>query len=298
MKHLNILFILAFCACLSCTSEVQQDEETPPAATAPEFSNNLIFHTSFDGGTDAIFAKGDNAIYTAASFDERFNPTKGLGANPFVRLIEGKGKFGDALEFKQKAKEVVFYAADQNMAFDSTSWSGTVSFWMQLDPATDLEPGYCDPIQISDVGYNDAGFWVDFTRENPRDFRLGIICELSIWDPEGKGPNDNPAFLNQLITATEFPFSRETWTHVAMTFSNLNAENASVSFYVNGKLMGARENITDPFFWNEAKANIMLGLSYVGLLDEISVFDKALSAEEVQELYALPKGVTAVLPSS
>ena len=31
---------------------------------------------------------------------------------------------------------------------DDKSWNATVSVWLRLNPDEDLEPGYCDPVQI------------------------------------------------------------------------------------------------------------------------------------------------------
>ena len=41
-----------------------------------------------------------------------------------------------------------------------------------------------------------------------------------------------------------------------------------------------------------------MGLSYVGLFDELSVFNRALSDADVAALHALPRGVTALVPGS
>ena len=32
--------------------------------------------------------------------------------------------------------------------YNDRNWSATVSVWLRLDPDKDLEPGYCDPVQI------------------------------------------------------------------------------------------------------------------------------------------------------
>jgi hypothetical protein len=49
------------------------------------------------------------------------------------------------------------------------------------------------------------------------------------------------------------------------------------------------------FTWDPEQTAIALGLSYIGALDELSVFDRALSAEEIAMLHDLPKGVTSLL---
>ena len=36
---------------------------------------------------------------------------------------------------------------------------------------------------------------------------------------------------------------------------------------------------------------VVIGLGYVGLFDELAIFNRALSADEVRELYELPAGL-------
>lgn len=98
-----------------------------------------------------------------------------------------------------------------------------MSFWLQLDPTTDLEPGFCDPIQITDSAYNDAAIWVDFTKDNPRDFRLGIIGDLKSWNPDNTPPDMNPEFERRLIKVTQPPFARGKWTHVLINSFGLSS---------------------------------------------------------------------------
>ena len=76
--------------------------------------------------------------------------------------------------------------ATKTWATAPKDWSGTVSFWLRLDPDKDLEPGYADPIQITDKKWDDASFFVDFTKDDkPRHFRLGIYSDLKVWNPKG-----------------------------------------------------------------------------------------------------------------
>ncbi|MEM9075494.1 MAG: LamG-like jellyroll fold domain-containing protein [Bacteroidota bacterium] len=246
--------------------------------------NNLIFYAPFDGTTSAKMAIGDSEIYSATSRKELQNAKKGLELSN-VTLAEGVGLSGDALDFKKKGKPVVFYDAFQNVGYSKKSWSGAISFWLQLDPAKDLEPGYCDPIQITDVNYNDASIWVDFTKENPRDFRLGVIGDLAQWNPENLGPDNNPEFDKRLVRMKNPPFNRGEWTHIAINFSNLGTASSEYELFVNGELQGTIKNIGDLFTWDEEKAKIFLGLSYIGLMDELSVFSKPLSGKSINEIF-------------
>lgn len=247
---------------------------------------HLIFYASFDGSLQAQEAKGDANIYTALDRKDLQNVNLGLQGSNVVHA-KGEGLKGDALDFKKKGKPVVFYDAYQNMAYSNTSWSGAVSFWLRLDPAKDLEPGYCDPIQITDVNYNDAALWVDFTKDNPRDFRLGVIGDLKQWNPENLGPDDNPEFEKRLVRVKTPPFGRDKWTHIVINFSELGTDNAVSQLYVDGQLQGAIEGLKDSFTWDEEKAKIFLGLNYIGLMDELAVFDQKLSPAAITKLNRL-----------
>jgi hypothetical protein len=256
----------------------------------------LSFYASFDGRTDADFALGDKRLHTATSYQKRDDARPGLHT-PDVELAKGKGRFGDALSFLKKNTRAIYYPALKNVAFSSQDWNGTVSFWLSLDPETDLEPGYCDPIQVTDKAYNDAALWVDFTRDDkPRHFRLGVFGDLKVWNPQDLPPDKNPAFLKRLVVVEKTPFGRGRWTHVVITHSGLGKSTGGMaSLYLNGQLQGSSETIPEPFTWDLSRAAIWLGVNYVGLYDDLAVFNRALTPDEVQTLYTLGGGVSSLL---
>lgn len=256
----------------------------------------LTFHASFDDGIDADWALGDPQIYTAPSYAEQDQAVPGIG-NPLVAVAPGAGRFGAALRFTAPNRHAIFYKADANVGYASENWSGTVSFWLSLDPATDLEPGFCDPIQITDAAYNDAAIWVDFTAEQPRQFRLGVFGDLEAWNPDGLPPDD-PGFLDRLVIVDDPPFGTGQWTHVVITYSGLNTPMGGVAMlYLDGVLMSsATDGIDEPFTWDPARGAIRLGVNYVGLFDEVSLFGRALTHDEVRALHVLEGGVAALHP--
>ena len=282
---------------LACAPAPDSQPEAPaPASASPTTPSNLAdaltFHASFDHGVDADLALGDASIYTAPAFDQREMSEPGI-SGPDVSVAEGAGRFGDALQFSRKTAQATFYRAEKNVAYAESGWAGSVSFWLSLDPATDLEPGFCDPVQITDVRYNDAAIWVDFTDKNPRQFRLGVFGNLEVWNPEEIASDDNPFFLDRLIAVDAPPFKRGEWTHVVITFSGLNTEaGGQASLYLNGSpLPKTVTDIDEPFTWELQQAAIRVGVSYVGLFDDLALFNRALTASEVSELYALDGGV-------
>ncbi len=267
--------------------------EEQRAGIHTELGERLSLAATFDKGTSADKAKGDAQLYTGTSYDERNDAKPGL-ATTDVALIEGAGRFGDALAFKKKSKAVVYYQSKDNINYQAKNWSGTISLWLSLDPEKDLEPGFTDPIQITDVGYNDAALWVDFSDKNPRSFRMGAYGDLAAWNPKNIAPDENPAFTERLLPATDRPFGTGIWTHIVISFDQLNSDNGTASFYINGKSQGSR-SIEEAFTWDLNQSKIFLGLNFVGLVDEVSIYDKALSEREVKLLYQLEEGVKALL---
>ena len=265
-----------------------------PADVAGALASSLTFHASFDNGVDADRAAGDPRLYTAPSYEEQDQAEPGLG-NPAVSVAEEAGRFGHALRFAERNQHAVFYRADGNVGYSPESWSGTVSFWLRLDPATDLAPGFCDPIQITDAAYNDAAIWVDFTAENPRQFRLGVFGDVEVWNPDGLGPNDNPAFTERLAVVDDWPFAGDRWTHVAVTYAGLGRSGAAATLYLDGeRVPGDADDVDEPFTWDIDRGAIRLGVNYTGLFDELSLFDRPLTDDEVRALHALEGGVAAL----
>ena len=287
------MLLLCIAGLSSCKEKTEKSGETKEATTSDSLKAALTFYASFDNGINADFSIGDSLLYTVANRKALDSSQVGLH-KPDISRQEGKGKFGDGLQFTEKSKGYIYYPSAGNIAYNKENWSGAISFWLSLDPATDLEPGFCDPIQITDVSYNDAAIWVDFTKENPREFRLGVIGDRNSWNPDGLEDED-PLFLPQLVPLSNPPFAKGEWTHAFINFSGLNTDKGQASLYVNGELIGTRSDITDPFSWELEQSNIFLGLSYIGFMDDLSLYNRALSENEIAALYALENGVQTIL---
>jgi hypothetical protein len=263
----------------------------PALASEAELRRALLFHASFDKGVDADVAHGDKRLHTASSYKERGDAKPGLH-HPDVSIAEGRGRVGSALEFRKKNVKAVYYPADGNVNFRNGQWSGTISFWLSLDPETDLEPGFCDPIQVTAEAYNDSAIWVDFTKDDkPRHFRLGVFGELKKWNPENLPADKYPAFNNRLVVVKRTPFAKGQWTHVVITHEGLGTkQGGKASLYLNGAMQGTTETIRESFHWDMARAALRVGVNYVGLFDELSVFSRPLTGAEVKELFQRKAG--------
>ncbi|SHG45809.1 LamG-like jellyroll fold domain-containing protein [Flagellimonas flava] len=292
-KYIAVIVALCIFSLGSCKQKGSKEKVVEEGASYDNLKQALTFYASFDKGINADYALGDSLMYTVPNRSALDSAMAGLHKSDIARL-EGKGKYGSGLHFAKRSKGSIYYASAKNIAYQNKNWNGAISFWLSLDPATDLEPGYCDPIQITDVSYNDAAIWVDFTKDNPRDFRLGVIGDRDIWNPDGLEDEDN-LFLPQLVPVSNPPFTTNNWTHVLINFSGLNTENGETSLYLNGELKGSRTNITDSFTWELDKSNIYLGLSYIGLMDDLSIFNRNLTEKEIKQLYAMEGGVKVIL---
>src|SRR6476646_5812436 len=94
-------------------------------AAAADMKSAIIFHASFDKSENADFARGDGRLYNAPGMKKVGEP--GLPASGFVTRVPN-GKFGSALRFNKKSDEAVYFTAAHNIAYNSTNFSGTVSF--------------------------------------------------------------------------------------------------------------------------------------------------------------------------
>ena len=286
-----LLLVIGTASCsVSDQTEVAQDQSPPTDG----LSAALSFHASFDHGSTADFARGDSQIYTAPKYDQLDQASPGIDA-PEVTIEDNAGCIGSALKFSRSYKRALFYRSEKNLDYSTEDWAGTISFWLNLDPDEDLEPGYCDPIQVTDTAYNDASIWVDFSKDPPREFRLGVFGDLEVWNPQNISPNDNPDFIDRLVSVTSTPFQRGSWTHIVITWTGLNSPaGGTARLYLDGEHQGAAEGIREPFIWDLSASTIRLGINYVGLFDELAIFDRALSDEEVQTLHHLEGGVAAL----
>jgi hypothetical protein len=256
----------------------------------------LTFHASFDHGVDADFAKGDPLLYSATSAETRAAARPGLGSGVSV-IAPGRGRFGDALQFTRKGSGLIFFQAAGNTAYNATNWSGTVSFWLSVDPAGDLEPGFCDPLQVTPRAWNDAAFFVEFEKRREVPFRLGVYADYAVWNPQNRKWEEIPPANKPLVTVAHPPFARDKWTHVVFTFEHFNTgqPDGVARLYLDGQFTAALPPRTQTFTWDARQSSIMLGLGYIGFFDELSWFNRALTETEIRQLHELPEGVPSLL---
>jgi hypothetical protein len=286
--HLLASAILTCSLSLSAQDSVQALQEA------------LTFHASFDKGFDADFAKGDKRLFTCFRPGNQSEAKPGLNADGKTQLVRSGGVAGGALKFTARDAKWLFFAGEKNVDFASADWSGTVSVWLRLDPEEDLDPGFTDPIQITPRKWNDAAFFVDFNKDgDPRDFRLGAFADLKVWNAKNENVNDIPEDKRPLAKVEAPPFGSDKWTHVVFTWERFNSgkKDGIATFYLDGKQRGEIKNWEQTFSWSDSEeVRLFLGINYIGLLDELSCFDRALSKQEVKQLYGLESEISKIIP--
>lgn len=251
----------------------------------------LLFHASFDKGADADFATGERQILTAPG-RKRTEPKPGITEADGVEIAKGEGRFGDAMAFRRKSKDLVFFRGKGNLGFQPKNWSGSASFWMKLDPDKDLEPGYCDPLQFVAQAWGEGNMFVEFSKDHtPRHFRYAIMAITKLWNPNNEKWEEMAR--RPMVAVEKPPFSRERWTHVCFTFGNANtgAKDGWGRLYLDGVKMGEFTGWENSFNWDIEQSALTLGYSYVGLLDDIALFNRALTDAEVQAVFGLKRGI-------
>lgn len=284
MKPLSLLALLCLCPLAQPLFSAEK----------AALSRALTLHVPFENDLHAAFTKGDKSAYLKSG-------SKLLAAEPNdeAKLTAGGGKYGNALWFPKKGATRPQYKGEGTLGYNATDWSCTVSAWLKLTPDEDLEPGYCDPIQIVGNDSKKGFIFLEWSKdETPRLFRYAIRPLFHIWNPDNVQWADIPFEKRPMVQVAKAPFSRESWTHVAFTVENINKAQGKPagSLYLDGALQGRIENWNLIMDWDPAQVWLVLGAAYVGHMDDLAAFDRVLSAEEIKLLMSLPQGVRELYP--
>ncbi len=250
----------------------------------------VTFYASFD---EAVKGDAGGGVLIPST---RFNhPTekgqyvieKGFDARAY-RIARDKGKHGGCLE----AVEVlprngrIFFPARGNLAYRPTGWSGSLSVWINTDPDTLLRTKFCDPIQITQKGANNGGIWFDFNDARPRDLRMGLFPAVA----PGQQPVKEEDPQAPMVWVKRVGFKNGDWHHVVLTWQNLDTgkKDALGTLWIDGKRLGEVKDRDLAMKWEIDQAGIYVAVNYIGLLDELALFDRALTQEEVGLLLHKP----------
>jgi hypothetical protein len=262
------------------------------SAAQPEadLSRAVTFYASFDEAVKGD--RGGGSLTLSTRFNHETEPGKfvfqeGFDAKVF-RVAPGKGIAGGALEVVDVLPRNgrVFFPAKGNLAYRAGGWGGAVSVWIDTDPNQLLKTKFCDPIQITQRGALDGGIWFDFNDAKPRDLRLGVFPAVA----QGKKPMAESDPAAPMVRVPGVGFKAGQWHHVVLSWQNLDTgrPDARADLYIDGKHIGAVKDRALAMGWDIDKAGIYTAVSYIGLLDELALFNRPLSAAEVSLLQRQP----------
>jgi formylglycine-generating enzyme required for sulfatase activity len=261
-----------------------------------ELHSAVTFYASFD---DAVEADVGGQRQLGGT---RFNHPTEKGKFEFTRDFDGKifriardkGVQGGCLEATEPLPRNgrIFFPARGNIAFQKGGWSGSLSCWINTDPNLLLKTPFCDPIQITQKGAGNGGIWFDFNDAKPRDLRMGMFPAI----PEGgKGiPESDPNA--PLVRVPKVGFQQGQWHHIVLTWRNFDTgkNDAHAVLYLDGKRIGEIKDRAIAMDWDLDQAGIYTAVNYVGLLDELALFNRALTAEEVAHLHQNPRALVGL----
>jgi len=253
----------------------------------------LTHHAAFDEKLAADYSRGDPILYqsggTAASAAQ---------TSEVIKLVPGAGRFGGALHIVKKNPVRPFFKGPGMIDYKSSNWSGSVSIWLRISPDEDLEPGYCDPVQIVGGDGRKGFMFLEWSKdETPRHFRYAIRPLFEIWNPKNIDWAKMTDAERPMVQVQRAPFSRTKWTHVVFTYDRLNAGKAGVGrLYLDGKLQGSIKDWDLTFGWDPAKVQLVLAAAYVGFMDDLAVFNRALTDAEVTQVFQLKDGIRTLRP--
>ena len=165
-----------------------------------------------------------------------------------VETAYDSGVAGHALSFNGELSQAVFYSADGNAPWSA---GGAISFWIQPGKHTGT------PVAIAPADSGAPAVSVALTPS-----QMAVMA----WGREIHAP------LNDLPVAG--------WLHVVISF----AANDATTLYLNGLEQGTAGDLSvEP-----VQSTIRLGVNYVGLIDELAIFDRDLADREVRFLYQTP----------
>ncbi len=251
----------------------------------------VTLYASFDEQVRMDFGRGERTPGTRSvdpSDHKKFVFANGFDAKYF-QIARGKGISGGCLQVVDLPPRGgrLFFPAKGNVSFQKdASWGGAFSVWVNTDPSRLLKTPFCDPVLITQKGFNNGSIWAHFNDAKPRALQAGTYP--SIPDGQEPVPEDDPKA--PLTRLKDVRFAAGEWHHLVLTWDRFNTgkKDATHTLWVDGKKIGELKEYAIGMDWDIERTRIYFAVNLVGLLDELAVFSRPLTADEVRLLYQKP----------
>lgn len=224
----------------------------PPASGGP---NDYAAYWNFDEGEGSVAAdlsNNNNSLLLAngSSWSEGYLNTS--------LSLDGKDDYAYRND------------ADLSGSFpsESTDPAGafTLSAWVKIDKG-----GRYNPV-INKEGFRARGF--DFSIDPNNKVALEVF---------------SANFVSSVVTSsTAIPTG--TWKHIAATYEYTGSTNSKVRIYIDGQLDATFDNVVGPVKTNTLPLDVgryaWLGRYFDGSIDEVKIYPRVLSAEEINQIFS------------
>lgn len=274
MKALFSLLIVLFLQSQVIELTAQSDiiPSSPYEGEAAVFATDLAYYSNEQGQTTKLNWKINGATAKAAqtintfrlSFEEGLSPQEGDTALESEGATIVSGKFGHALRMTNGR---LAYPSKDRISFKA----GSLSMWIALDQ------------DISTGNYQETSYFFENRQDDDNVINLSASSRRIFSAAWQAGTNR--------ITWPDFtPFKKEVWHHIVWTWDE---ETNQQQLFLDGR------NISHPNWEYKApeieSESFVIGTDWWGnhppaaMMDEIRLFNKALSQDEVGVLYKFPE---------
>jgi hypothetical protein len=233
----------------------------------PENQRNYRFYIGDRAGAVGhweLDGRGDDDIAADVSGHGHPGVVNGLESGK-VEWIDGRT--GDALRFDGSGGYVQTAATSDEERIVHTDAAFTVSAWVRIPSGVD---GGWRTV-VSQSSDRSGGFFVQYN---------GSSGELSF-----AMPHPDEAAVDR--ASAPLP-ATDVWTHVAAAYNPANPANVGMELYINGRRAATADRPADrrwhapgPLQIGRGKWNGTWGQAWIGDVDEIRIFSRALSREEI-----------------
>jgi Concanavalin A-like lectin/glucanases superfamily len=93
-----------------------------------------------------------------------------------------------------------------------------------------------------------------------------------------------------MVWVRKVGWKADDWHHVVLTWHNFDTgkEDARATLYIDGKRIGVVKDRAIAMGWDAEQARVFFALGYVGLIDEMALFNRELTEAEVKALHKTP----------